>query len=464
MKKRLLSVLSLILSFSIFFCSVPVCASNIDPSKDIVFDCETFLNCISLFKGICFSADPEATYKGLNTLYKSAIAYKDSGDLIDYVRKHSATNETTGDITIDASANACISNVVKQYKEKLDNDTGTNYYDTFAPNDIPSCYFDNKKDRDHAVATLISVLNNNDYAVLMPNYTIYTGTSCYYNFCVIGLSSNCGFVSNKHNDGSIDIFYNWSPIHLHDCTECYVGAYDSHGYNLVERTVSSDFVNVPMCRNSLSACPNGALFTRDGLKIKAYKTLADLKAADCNERPYYITDSGKFESSGSGAQTISKGDMDNSISYSDCNNVVTNYMNSNNTTGISDAKLAELLKTLSKNNSGGITSGGTSSGGSSWHLPSLDFSGLFESAIKTLGSFFQGIIDLISSLLGYIGQAIQMLVDFIPKITKIVPESITQLLTAIFPFIPSEIITCITLAFVLALVGAIISVLKGVFK
>ena len=358
MKKRLLSVLSLILSFSIFFCSVPVRASgfsNKTVSDNISFGIDFLFQLLSVSKGVVFSTDTAAAYNGMNELFKSNYDYMDSDSYDDYIKKRIKVDETTGDVTIDASANAVISNITKLYKEQIDKEHGYVYVRSFSPSEVCSSWFQDKTTYNQFVHSIKCMLDYKEYVIAFPSVTFTQQLTDSDHFLVCGLSSNTSFVSVSSY--SVVPYVDWHSLSYEDFGEdIYLQKYSpivveaaskyKENYFFKSQEIFSRDV---LKKEKNPVCTSPYIFTKSGVSIKAYKSLQDLKSDDCNERPYYIIDPDKYNNTGSGAQTISKGDIDNSISYSDCNNVVTNYINSNNTSDISDEQLASLLKALQKN-------------------------------------------------------------------------------------------------------------------
>lgn len=197
----------------------------------------------------------------------------------------------------------------------------------------------------------------------------------------------------------------------------------------------------------------GKPFSRDGHTIRIYHSLADLKAYSLGQRPYFITD--KFQDynvNGDNSCIISDSNLQNSSVYGDVYNyIINNY--GDNANGLSEDDLMRIVSELLAQNSGssGSSSGGSSSGSSGGGLGNF---------LKGLGSIGDALLSILGKLLEYVGKAFELITGLIDDVLTIIPENITKLLTALFPFIPEEWVSCITLSLVLGVVGIIIGLFK----
>lgn len=99
--------------------------------------------------------------------------------------------------------------------------------------------------------------------------------------------------------------------------------------------------------------------------------------------------------------------------------------------------------------SGGSGSGGSGGSGGGFNI---DFSGL----IQGLVSLLEGLLNIIGKLLEYITKAVTLLTDTILQIIEIIPNNITALLSALFPFIPTEWAFAIQLSLVFGIIVGIV--------
>lgn len=193
------------------------------------------------------------------------------------------------------------------------------------------------------------------------------------------------------------------------------------------------------------------IFTSDGRSIRIYKTLDAFKNYSVGTRPYYITDAFKnYDSTVDNSTTITQTEIDNSVTYGDVYNYITN--NYENPDGLSEdelrAILAEYLSSI--NNSGG-SGGSGDSGGSGGGL-----SGFLDG----LGSIGNAILAILGKLMEILGSAIELVTGAITDLITIIPNSIGELLGALFPVFPEEWIKAITLSLVLGVVVGIVRMFK----
>lgn len=125
----------------------------------------------------------------------------------------------------------------------------------------------------------------------------------------------------------------------------------------------------------------------------------------------------------------------NTISSSEINNYVNNY---NNYYG-------------SGSGSGGGGSGSESSG--NW----------LDSLLNSLGKFGDIIMTLLSKVFDIITDIIKFFTDTLADAMDIIPTGFVEFLGALFPFIPKEWITAVSLALALMLIGVVIKVLRNLF-
>ena len=159
-----------------------------------------------------------------------------------------------------------------------------------------------------------------------------------------------------------------------------------------------------------------------------------------NLMPYYQVPINPNLVSSGGNYTISTSNLDNSISYGD----ISDYVNSNNVSSY------EITYNYI-NNYYGSSSGG--SGGSGGSGSDIDWSWLgrigeiIGGLISALGNVIAGIIDGISSL--------------ITSLTESLPNIFSSILEWLLPFIPSEVISLLSLLFMAIIIVGVVRLIRG---
>lgn len=204
---------------------------------------------------------------------------------------------------------------------------------------------------------------------------------------------------------------------------------------------------------TVQAKGNG-IYTADGRSIRIYKTLEDFKNYSVGTRPYYITDAfNNYDSTVDNSTTITQTEIDNSVTYGDVYNYITN--NYDNPDGLSEdelrAILAEYLSQINNNNSGGGSGGSDNGSGSGGGLGGF---------LDGLGSVGNAIMSILGKLMEILGSAIELVTGAITDLITIIPNSIGELLGALFPVFPEEWIKAITLSLVLGVVVGIVRMFK----
>lgn len=243
------------------------------------------------------------------------------------------------------------------------------------------------------------------------------------------------------------------------------------------------------------------LFVQNRETFKVYTTLQDLKEADSNTvKPSYYIINNDTPGSYVGPVTISQDEIDNSIHYGDIDNSLTQYINENhyNYSGISEETLQAIIQMIinqfknqptpvnptptnptpsdpiyigggggissniiiHNNNNNYWTIGGSASdnsvSGNGWNL-----GGFFGGASSFLHAFVEGLLNLIGTLLGQLESLMTLISEFIPRIVEAIPTAMTDLMAAVFPFLPEEVGLAISLSVVLLLVSVVIKMFRG---
>lgn len=233
--------------------------------------------------------------------------------------------------------------------------------------------------------------------------------------------------------------YNNNPLYLYYPYESINGVASGYTPSLINITFSSS---------------SNFLHSYKVQNLRLYDSLAELKNYSAGNRPYYITDAFKnYDSTIDNSTTITQTEIDNSVTYGDVYNYITN--NYDNPDGLSEdelrAILAEYLSQINNNNSGSGSGGSGDSGGSGGGL-----SGFLDG----LGSVGNAILAILGKLMEILGSAIELVTGAITDLITIIPNSIGELLGALFPVFPEEWIKAITLSLVLGVVVGIVRMFK----
>lgn len=337
----------------------------------------------------------------------------------------------------------------------IENETGWSYGTSFTPEQLYS-----KINHKEVYDVLVEMCNslNDDEIMGFSSCMGATGTKYY------------AFIKPLKYDGLVGTFYdvdghkkmdNARPFYEWEVQYCNLDKYyysDGTFWETVENysnTFSISFVNSyrnPMDNNSYSR-PFVAV-SKTPRTYRVYKSIDDYKAYSIGTRPYYVTENfTNYDSTIDNSTTITQTEIDNSVTYGDVYNYITN--NYDNPDGLSEdelrAILAEYLTQINNNNSGGSGSGSDDSGSSGGGL--LDF-------LSGLGSIGDALLSILGKLLEYIGKALELLTGTVTKVLDLIPSNITNLLLGLFPFIPQEWVTAIELSLVLGVVLAVVGAFK----
>jgi len=202
---------------------------------------------------------------------------------------------------------------------------------------------------------------------------------------------------------------------------------------------------------------NHLFITYGGQNLRMYKSLADLKSYSVGQRPYYITDAfNNYDSTVDNSTTITQTEIDNSVTYGDVYNYITN--NYENSDDLTEDELRAILEEYLSQIGGGSGSG--SGGGSGGSDDGGSSGGGLGSFLEGLGSIGDAILSILGKLLEYIGKALELLTGTVTKVLDLIPSNITNLLLGLFPFIPQEWVTAIELSLVLGVVLAVVGAFK----
>lgn len=193
------------------------------------------------------------------------------------------------------------------------------------------------------------------------------------------------------------------------------------------------------------------LFTNDGRKVKVFKNLDAYKNNTIGKDSYYVNDISDSYNTTDNSVTVSgdyitgsnyqyshdvvQNEIDNSENVD--NSVVNNIVNNNTSTIINNYANSVIP------DSGNGGNGGSGDG---------DGGGGLGSILDGLGSIVGALADIVGFLLGIIGDIISLIGDLFKTVfegIKAIGEifaGFTGLLASLFPFIPEELITFLTLA------------------
>ena len=253
-------------------------------------------------------------------------------------------------------------------------------------------------------------------------------------------SYNLSDVMSIDDNGNIDTYLNSKgSAYNNDSSYYYI-----KNYNFVQTFSGSSNTSYWLVEN-ISHCH------------RVYDSVETYKQYSLGQRPYYVTDAfSNYNSTIDNSTTITQTEIDNSVTYGDVYNYITN--NYENPDGLSEdelrAILAEYLASINNNGGSGSGggSGGSDNGGSS--------GGGLGSFLGGLGSIGDAILSILGKLLEYIGKALELLTGTVTKVLDLIPSNITNLLLGLFPFIPQEWVTAIELSLVLGVVLAVVGAFK----
>lgn len=299
----------------------------------------------------------------------------------------------------------------------------------------------------------------------------------------IDFVSNSGHLNNYVYNNNFTFYHNWQDITPLYNSSSYAKVYEGwsgrcfNANGEVLDVVSYDrpsnigaFYNSNYTFNSTSM---SAIFTTSDhdVTVRLYDSPESLIRFDSgNPAPYYYTSDYKgtgyvFTSS----ESINSSDMvDNSSVYSNVVNQVT--------TGMSEEAVIELVDTIMKNNSGG----GSGSGGGSdsddkdkeslWDKIKDGVVGFFEELAEVIKEIVSLIVDVLlgalRELLGAVKDILTEMVDFFigekDDVTGIRQDNgFVSLMTAFFDWLPAPLPLVIKSVFIIAIVFALIKMVKG---
>jgi len=273
-----------------------------------------------------------------------------------------------------------------------------------------------------------------------------------------------GFVVGDVSSYSSKAFYEWE-----DPPEVTVTGMDNNGVELNDRADfgfttnldspyvwnTSAYYNSPYFlgsgkENNAAQYSSPLIVTKKAHSYRIYKTIDDYKAYSVGTRPYYTTSKyADYVLSGDNSCVISQSDLSNGSVYGDVtNNIITIYEDAD---GLTEDELRRILdEYFDKIKDGDDGDSGSGSGSGSGLGALLD----------GLGTIGDVIMSILGKLLEYVGKALDLVGNTVTKVIDIIPQNITNLLGALFPFLPEEWLTAIELSLVLAVIIGIVGIFK----
>jgi len=267
-----------------------------------------------------------------------------------------------------------------------------------------------------------------------------------YKSYVIGTDGNIYTCPNRDSNAQL------GPLYIE-------GDYTKFGYKVIRYYSYNEIPYIPEGYNSYVinlGLGNQYMITQGGQSIRMYNTFSDLKQYTVGQRPYLAGEQFyNYDASVDNSTTITQTTLDNSITYGDLYNYITN--NYDNPDGLSESQLADILgQYLVQNSGNGNNSGSGNNSGNSGTSGGTGLSGL----LSGLGSIGDGLLAIIGKLLEYVGKAIELLSGTITKVIDLIPSNITNLFSALFPFVPEEWKVGIELGIVLGVIVGIVCIFK----
>lgn len=192
-------------------------------------------------------------------------------------------------------------------------------------------------------------------------------------------------------------------------------------------------------------------FTKDGHMLRVFKDEASADAFNIGEMPYYTSSAyGNYNAAGDNSCVLTESQLANSSLYGDVQNYITQGGYDN--TLSDEALIAIVDMLLDANSSSGDESGNSNNNTSGGGLGSF---------LEGIGSLGDALLSIVGKLLEYIGKALELLTTTISDILTVIPTNITNILTALFPFIPEEWTIAIELSLVFAVIFGVVKLIRG---
>lgn len=338
--------------------------------------------------------------------------------------------------------------IVAYSKKIIDDNTGYFYVKTLAKNNIPPSMFVNKDLYD----TFCDILKENKYTYCK----FRTDSDISFEACSLGDKALILYRSNSECD-YFDIYdKTWNKTYVKTSYHSFYNneLTQSDGVKYLSLEWNNSFTPVGNSKQLSFVC------SLDGDYIKVFKTLDAFKDYNAGYQPFYTSPQYiAYDSSIDNSVTV-KGDYFLGCNWESNNNTyynnISNTVINNYSDGISEEQLnaiiEKILAEIRKNGGNGGNNSGSGSGSSGGGLSGF---------LSGLGSIGDALLSILGKLMEYVGKAIELFSDTIVKVIDIIPKKFTELLTALFPFIPEEFLIAIQLMLAL---GVVLAILKAVKK
>lgn len=201
--------------------------------------------------------------------------------------------------------------------------------------------------------------------------------------------------------------------------------------------------------NSPGNAADKNLYSYNGEHVyKVYKSLSDFKTNSVGQSPYYISDSYNTYQDTTGSYNTTT--TDNSVTYGD----ITNYINSFNTQNGKNPTPQEIKVyiTVTNGNGGGSGNGsGSGSGGDSGDLGIFDF-------LSRIGAVLG---NLIKNLGNVLAELVEGLAETVNSLFESIPTVFNTFMQGVFSWLPTELLSIITLGIAAMILVGIIKIFKG---
>lgn len=410
--------------------------------------------------------------------------FKSASAMLGYILKHNAFTtpiEIIDDmVKVKKTDKLILPNTISnKIKERLDvfleENTGYYLYKTRTVSNIDPAWFTNKTIYDNFCATVRSLGSNAvfismhatqtgslfDYATLLPfDYLVYDN---HYKMDVYPhpYSWDTFFRYNK----------NWKRIgntayRFPDYTGSLINNSTSQFY-FTKNSYNFSDLELFTWEGSLGECNfynigGAGIYSGDGHIVKLYKTIDSMQQYSVGYQPYYYTSNyANYDSSIDNSQTFTGSSYSSSTStnyYEQIQNQVSNEYNTDNS--ITEGDVTNIVNNyyqttiIQGGGSGGDDSGGSSGG---------DNSG----GGGGIAAIIEGIGKLLNALATIIGKVVGLISDFLVTVLNILgnftgfTDGFSEILKAIFYFLPPEFVDTMVLGLTVSILLCIIKFLKG---
>lgn len=445
-----------ILFTTLFYQPLYVYASNNEgwtTSQKVTYYASNFAGFITQFTGAIFN--PSLVSKVQERVNSIALAedYFGQSSYNDWVASclgYSGTGQPSDISEIEVNQN--LINTIKDATDYvIQNDTGFYYAYSCGSSSFLS-YF-NSQDQYHA---FLNFINSHDDSIILfsPDST---------GWLLIMQPANNGklefvYRSNPLSYITSDAYYNWESYALLNCyyyesdEQAYIYSNDSY-ISSIEPIAFLKGSDYPLVNN-----PKNLVVDLNSQQYIVYKSFDSMRSGSEGVQDYYLTDSYNTNHVDN-SQTITKNQIDNSISYNNVQNWVNNYYVQNTTYPSSN----DVYNYINNYEGGGSGGGGSGSGSDDddddgWDWGFLDtIAGFFKGLLKALKTALEGILDLLTGVIDlFIGEEQ-------PDGTRTggIPTIIGKLVAHFLPMLPDWCTQLIGFSVLLSLILGIVKLIRG---